>query len=99
MSRAYFLTGTDTEVGKTLIAAALLRAAAAQGLCALGMKPVAAGDAGDVDALIAAGGKQIHDPPTQERPRCQPRHGDGGFCPVGRAARGGTVGRVDPCRA
>jgi dethiobiotin synthetase len=55
MSRAYFLTGTDTEVGKTLIAAALLRAAAAQGLRALGMKPVAAGDAGDVDALIAAG--------------------------------------------
>lgn len=55
MSRAYFLTGTDTEVGKTLIAAALLHAAAAQGLRAIGMKPVAAGDAGDVDALIAAG--------------------------------------------
>jgi dethiobiotin synthetase len=55
MSRAFFLTGTDTEVGKTLIASALLRAAAAQGLRALGMKPVAAGDAGDVDALIAAG--------------------------------------------
>ena len=55
MSRAYFLTGTDTGVGKTLISAALLRAAAAQGLRALGMKPVAAGDAGDVDALIAAG--------------------------------------------
>jgi dethiobiotin synthetase len=55
MSGAWFLTGTDTDVGKTLIAAALLRAAAAQGLRALGMKPVAAGDAGDVDALIAAG--------------------------------------------
>lgn len=55
MSRAYFLTGTDTEVGKTLIAAALLRAAAAQGLRALGMKPVAAGGAEDVDALVAAG--------------------------------------------
>lgn len=54
MSRAYFLTGTDTEAGKTLIAAALLRAAATQGLRALGMKPVAAGDAGDVDALVAA---------------------------------------------
>lgn len=54
MSQAYFLTGTDTEVGKTLIAAALLRAAAAQGLRALGMKPVAAGGSEDVDALIAA---------------------------------------------
>ena len=55
MSRGYFLTGTDTGVGKTLIASALLHAAAAQGLRALGMKPVAAGDAGDVDALIATG--------------------------------------------
>lgn len=55
MSRGYFLTGTDTGVGKTLIASALLHAAAGQGLRALGMKPVAAGDAGDVDALIAAG--------------------------------------------
>lgn len=54
MNRAYFLTGTGTEVGKTLIAAALLRAAAAQGLRALGMKPVAAGGAEDVEALIAA---------------------------------------------
>ena len=58
MSRGYFLTGTDTEVGKTLIAAALLRAAAAQGLRALGMKPVAAGGAEDVDALVAAGNVQ-----------------------------------------
>jgi dethiobiotin synthetase len=55
MSRAFFLTGTDTEVGKTLIAAALLRAAAAQGLRTLGMKPVAAGGAGGGAALIAAG--------------------------------------------
>jgi dethiobiotin synthetase len=55
MNRAYFLTGTDTAVGKTLIAAALLRAAAAQGLRALGMKPVAAGGAEDVEALVAAG--------------------------------------------
>ena len=54
MRRAFFLTGTDTEVGKTLIAAALLRAAAVQGLRALGMKPVAAGGAEDVEALIAA---------------------------------------------
>ena len=30
MNRAYFLTGTDTEVGKTLATCALLHAAAAQ---------------------------------------------------------------------
>lgn len=55
MSKAYFLTGTDTGVGKTLIASALIRDAAARGLRALGMKPVAAGGTEDVEALIAAG--------------------------------------------
>lgn len=38
-----FVTGTDTGVGKTRIACALLRAYAASGRRALGMKPVAAG--------------------------------------------------------
>jgi dethiobiotin synthetase len=54
MNRAYFLIGTDTEVGKTLSACALLHAAAAQGMRTLGMKPVAAGGSEDVDALITA---------------------------------------------
>lgn len=39
----YFVTGTDTGVGKTRISAALLHAFAARGLRAVGMKPVAAG--------------------------------------------------------
>ena len=43
MSRGYFVTGTDTGVGKTLVSAALLHAFAAQGLRVIGMKPVAAG--------------------------------------------------------
>jgi dethiobiotin synthetase len=38
-----FVTGTDTGVGKTLIACALLHRLRARGLRALGMKPVAAG--------------------------------------------------------
>jgi len=42
-SRGYFVTGTDTGVGKTRIATALLRAFASRGLRAVGMKPVAAG--------------------------------------------------------
>jgi len=40
---AYFVTGTDTEIGKTLIAGTLLYALSQQGLHAAGMKPVAAG--------------------------------------------------------
>ena len=42
-SHGIFVAGTDTGVGKTLIAAALLRALASRGACAVGMKPVAAG--------------------------------------------------------
>ncbi len=39
----YFVTGTDTGVGKTLISCALLYAFAAQGKHVVGMKPLAAG--------------------------------------------------------
>jgi dethiobiotin synthetase len=39
----YFMTGTDTDVGKTRVTAALLAAARAAGLKVAGMKPVAAG--------------------------------------------------------
>ena len=40
---AYFITGTDTEVGKTFVSCALLHAARRAGWSAVGMKPVAAG--------------------------------------------------------
>ncbi|WP_313295932.1 dethiobiotin synthase [Pseudomonas sp.] len=43
MSQAYFIAGTDTDVGKTTIAAGLLHAARVQGLSTLGAKPVASG--------------------------------------------------------
>ena len=39
----YFVTGTDTDIGKTAIAAGLLCSARRQGLNAIGLKPVAAG--------------------------------------------------------
>jgi dethiobiotin synthetase len=39
----YFVTGTDTGVGKTLISCALLHGFAAQGKRVTGMKPIAAG--------------------------------------------------------
>ncbi|MFI4904976.1 MAG: dethiobiotin synthase, partial [Burkholderiales bacterium] len=56
-----FVTGTDTGIGKTWVATALLRVLAEAGLRAVGMKPVAAGvDPGaqinaDVEALAGAG--------------------------------------------
>ena len=39
----YFVTGTDTEVGKTVASSALLQAARAQGFNTAGFKPVASG--------------------------------------------------------
>lgn len=50
--RAWFVTGTDTEIGKTFVTCALIHAARARGLRALGMKPVAAG-AEPVDGVLA----------------------------------------------
>jgi dethiobiotin synthetase len=43
MSKAWFVTGTDTGVGKTAISCALLAAAAQRGLRTAAIKPVAAG--------------------------------------------------------
>ncbi|GGX90963.1 ATP-dependent dethiobiotin synthetase BioD [Litchfieldella qijiaojingensis] len=54
----YFVTGTDTDAGKTLVSAALLAVARRQGLTTLGLKPVASGSeatpAGlrNIDALV-----------------------------------------------
>lgn len=42
-TKAVFIAGTDTEVGKTYVSCALLRALGAEGLRAVGMKPVASG--------------------------------------------------------
>ncbi len=43
MKRSYFITGTDTGVGKTLVAAALIRCLRESGVRVAGMKPIAAG--------------------------------------------------------
>ena len=40
---AFFLTGTDTSIGKTTVACALLQVANQQGLSSLGIKPIASG--------------------------------------------------------
>jgi dethiobiotin synthetase len=61
-TKGFFVTGTDTGVGKTLISCALLHAFAVRGLRVVGMKPVAAGAQwvngawhnDDVEQLIAA---------------------------------------------
>ncbi len=51
MTRGYFVTGTDTGVGKTRIAAGLIAALRAQGHRVAGMKPVASGCVATPDGL------------------------------------------------
>ncbi|HWU82828.1 MAG TPA: dethiobiotin synthase, partial [Methylophilaceae bacterium] len=53
MSGAYFIAGTDTGVGKTLITSALVHAFAQRGLRSAGMKPVAAGCAWQDGRLLS----------------------------------------------
>ena len=58
-ARGWFITGTDTEIGKTFVACALLHAFRRTGVTALAMKPIAAGfdEQGvneDVERLLAA---------------------------------------------
>jgi dethiobiotin synthetase len=64
-----FVTGTDTEIGKTLVSAALLHGFAKEGLHAAAMKPIAAGaferdgqwHNEDADQLDAAANVQLPD--------------------------------------
>jgi dethiobiotin synthetase len=50
-----FITGTDTGVGKTHIAARLLRLLRVSGTLCAGMKPICCGDRRDAEMLLAAG--------------------------------------------
>lgn len=52
LANGFFITGTDTEVGKTLVAGALIQKMRAQGIHALGFKPVVAGTYQDHDGKI-----------------------------------------------
>ncbi len=52
--KAFFVTGTDTGVGKTTVACALLAAARARGLRALAMKPVETGCQSGPDGIPGA---------------------------------------------
>jgi dethiobiotin synthetase len=66
MKQAFFITGTDTDVGKTYCAVKLIQHYIAQGYTVVGMKPVAAGcemidgiwQNEDVAKLIAASNVQ-----------------------------------------
>jgi len=51
MNKGLFITGTDTDVGKTIVSQAILRYLNAAGERTLGIKPVCCGSREDVEAL------------------------------------------------
>lgn len=71
-AQGIFVSGTDTGIGKTRVAVALLRRLVADGVRAVGMKPVATGIPPgamfneDVSALHAAGNVEV--PPSDVNP-------------------------------
>lgn len=56
MAGAVFITGTDTDVGKTWVAVRLLERLRARGIHAVGMKPIECGSYDDSRALHRASG-------------------------------------------
>ncbi len=63
MAKTFFVTGTDTEVGKTYSSSVLLEAANAKGLTTLGLKPMAAGCE---DVVLANGKTQLQNEDAQQ---------------------------------
>jgi dethiobiotin synthetase len=59
MTTAYFITGTDTGVGKTLVSSALIHGFVTRGFTAVGMKPVAAGCRRESNQLITDDVEQL----------------------------------------
>ncbi len=55
----YFITGTDTAVGKTYVASLLTRALRRAGFDTVALKPICCGSRDDVEALCAASDKEL----------------------------------------
>src|SRR5688572_13768415 len=77
--KTFFITGTDTDAGKTFVACALLKAASAAGLTTVAIKPIAAGATAteeglrNADALLLQSASTIQLPYEQVNPVCFPQ--------------------------
>ena len=71
--KGYFITGTDTNVGKTHFAAMLVRALRRTGENAVGFKPICCGERTDAELLAAASGISVNEVnPVWMRPPVAP---------------------------
>jgi len=75
-AKGVFVTGTDTGVGKTVVAAGLIRGLVAQGLRVAGMKPIASGSEStpdglrNEDALVLIAASNVAAPYERVNPYC-----------------------------
>lgn len=67
--RSVFVTGTDTDAGKTTVSVAILQAAAARGLVAAAMKPVESGCRRVEGALLPADAERLTSSASPTLPR------------------------------
>lgn len=68
MPKGFFITGTDTGVGKTIIAGALIRAIHLFGMKPCGMKPIESGCGKEGDVLIPDDGMFLKQTAHMEEP-------------------------------
>lgn len=59
MSKGIFITGTDTDCGKTYVSSLILRALRAERVDAVGYKPICCGDRNDALELVDASGEMV----------------------------------------
>jgi len=99
--RGFFITGTDTEVGKTVVAAALVRGFVARGLRVAVMKPIASGSQRtpeglrNEDALALMQASNVAAPYDRVNPYCF----EPAISPHIAAEEAGTVVQLDHIRA
>ncbi|NWO10909.1 dethiobiotin synthase [Chromohalobacter salexigens] len=98
---AYFVTGTDTDAGKTLVASGLLALARRRGLTTLGLKPVASGCEPTVDGLrnIDALTLQAQSMPTTPYTTINPYTYEPAIAPHLAARRTGEIPTLDALAA
>ncbi|PWI33906.1 dethiobiotin synthase [Vibrio albus] len=68
MIKAFFIAGTDTEVGKTVVSKAILQALDAKGLTTIGYKPVAAGSKETEEGIRNSDALHLQQAANQEVP-------------------------------
>ncbi len=102
MGKGFFITGTDTDVGKTTIALGLMAALQQQGLSVVAMKPISAGCTKTTTGLRNNDAVQLMQQASLELPydMVNPYAFEAAIAPHIAAAQNNTTMHIEPlCRA